>query len=108
MAVLSPSSETVSGSGFTPNATVAINIYSPSGTIVAKQAAAASSAGTISAVVPAGAITPLIGQSPGTYTGYLQAVDPFIGKSNKVNISITYTAATPAISLSAISFTYTA
>ena len=108
MTSLSPSSFTVTGSNFTANGSVSIEVLNSSGSVVATSSTTADSSGNISVSVPSSQVLS-IGNSntAGTYSGSVVAVDSFTGvSSNAVNITLSVTIPTPSITLSATSFSY--
>jgi len=109
MTSLSPSSFTVTGSNFSSNGTVYIQILNSSGSVVATSSTTADSSGNISVTIPSTQVLS-IGSSnntSATYTGSVVAVDEMTGKSsNAVSITLNVTIQTPQITLSTTSFSY--
>jgi len=106
MTGFSPANFTVSGSGFTPGGSVAINVLNSSGNIVGTTNTTADSNGDINDTV-ASSILAIGPNTAGTYYGSVEAVDSTTGiKSNAVNVTLTVTMPTPQITLSTTSFTY--
>jgi flagellar hook assembly protein FlgD len=108
MTSLSPSSFTVTGSHFSSNGTVYIQILNSSGSVVATSSTTADSSGNINVTVPSSQVLS-IGPSntTGTYSGSVMAVDQMTGvSSNAVSITLSVTISKPTISLSATSFSY--
>jgi len=108
MTSLSPSSFTVTGSNFSSNGTVYIQVLNSSGSVVATSSTTADSSGNISVTVPSTQVLSIgTSNTTGTYTGSVVAVDEMTGKSsNAVSITLNVTIQTPQITLSTTSFSY--
>jgi len=108
MTGVSPSSFTVTGSNFTANGSVDIEVLNSSGSVVAEATTTADSSGNISVTVPSTQVLAIgTSNTTGTYSGSVVAVDEFTGKSsNAVSITLNVTIATPSITLSTTSFSY--
>mgnify|MGYP001626210895 FL=1 len=104
---LTPSSFTVTGSGFTSNGSVTIETLNSSGSVVASASTTADSSGNISVTLPSSQISSIGQYTSGTYTGSVVAVDQFTGKSSSpVSITLTVQIVQPTITLSTTSFSY--
>ena len=107
MTGFSPANFTVSGSGFTPGGSVAINVLNSSGSIVGTTNTTADSNGDINDTVGSSLLSAIGSNTAGTYYGSVEAVDSTTGiKSNVISVTLTVTMPTPQITLSTTSFTY--
>jgi hypothetical protein len=108
----SPSTFTVTGSGFTPNGSVTINILNSSGSVISYYTATADSNGALNGStgvsLPSSLIDGIGSASNGTYNGSVQAVDVSTSvDSNKVSITLTVQIIAPSIAVTPTAFTYT-
>jgi len=108
MTSLSPSSFTVTGSNFTANGNVEIEVLNSSGSVVSNASTTADSSGNISVSLPSSLVLSIgTSNTTGTYSGRVVAVDEFTGvSSNAVSITLSVSIATPSITTSTTSFSY--
>lgn len=79
----------VTGSGFTPNSPVVVNLYvGSSNNPYVIGSGGSNSAGAININVSTQGLMPLAGAAAGTYTGYISAADTIKPQSNKVKVSL--------------------
>ena len=108
MVGITPSTFTITGSGFFPNGNVTINILNSSGTVVASSSSTASSTGALSVSIPSSQILSIAPSTSGTYSGSIVVVDVSTAQaSNAVPISLSVIIVQPTISVSSTSFGYT-
>ncbi len=89
MPTISPSSFGITGSGFTANGTVTIEVLNSSGAVVATSTTTADSSGGLSATLDSSILSGLIPSSGGSVSGYVVAIDTFTNaQSNKVQVSL--------------------
>jgi len=96
-----PSSFTITGSGFTPNGGIGLNISNGITSFTAVSNTTADSNGNINITVPSSILNIGSNTPTGAYNGSIEAIDSTTGiKSNTINITITVTLPPTSASLS--------
>lgn len=117
MVVVTPANFTVTGSGFTPGASITFSLLQ-SGTVVNTwtvqadgSSIAATSSGSLNVSLDSSGILALAsfnGASyvPGSYTGTFYATDPVYGNTNAITMTVDITTVAPSISIATTGFTF--